>query len=193
MDFDFLFEINVRKINKELETCSLDDLIKKDIKKAWFTLHKDLSVSHKALLKSIVKLNTQDTIFKDYDVFKSYCEELKGELNPTYSLKKSIGEYEEELYTLVVEGFLDKPYTIIISQIQKEYSIFLTVNDSHTFWYAFDTHADSHHTNIYHFKEYFNLRKMAAQILQGTRKENKKYKLYFRSSKDRYYSTPIKD
>ena len=187
-NLDFLFEINVDEINKKLEKTSLDELIKEDVKTSWFILNKDLRISHKGLMKSIDKLSTQDTIFKDFDAFRNYCEEVKREVDPAYSFKKSTGEYEEDLYTVSIEGVPGKqPYSLIISQVREEYSVLLTVGDGHALWYAFDVDSDSYRTNIYRFSEYFNLRKMAAQILKGTRKENKKYKLYFRSMKDRYY------
>lgn len=202
-DSKFLSEIfHDYKINSLKEKRSkfflLDDFIESQTSKEILYIQSDLRLAHQLLLQSLKNINeSSNTKYLNFNAFKNLCENLKSNFKSIFKFEKiENDEYEYKQYRVTITKN-NSTYTAILTENKHKqdindkycsYAAIFDVNEDENYYLFKENVTEEYDMSVYRDSNRFNFSKMIRQIISGTKKENKYYKLELRLNNDFFIS-----
>ncbi|BAK73194.1 hypothetical protein [Arcobacter sp. L] len=203
-DKSFISEIfEEDKINRLKEARSkffiLDDFIEFETNKQILYVQSDLRLAHQLLLQSLKDINeSSDTKYLNFNAFKNLCINLKLNFKSIFKFEKiEDDEYGYKQYRVTITKN-NSTYTAILTENKHKqnisdeycsYAAIFDVNEDENYYLFKENVTEKYDMTIYRDSNRFNFSKMIRQIISGTKKENKKYRLELRQNNDFFISS----
>lgn len=177
----------------------LDDFIEFETNKQILYVQSDLKLAHQLLLQSLKYIDeSSNTKYLNFNNFKNLCENLKSNFSSNFKFEKiEDDEYGYKQYRVTITKN-DLTYTTVLTEnrhkenINSEYCSYAAifdVNEDENYYLFKENVTEKYDMTIYRDSNRFNFSKMIRQIISGTKKENKEYRLELRQNNDFFISS----
>lgn len=177
----------------------LDDFIESQTNKEILYIQSNLRLAHQLLLQSLKDINeSSDTKYLNFNAFKNLCINLKSNFNSIFKFEKiEDDEYGYKQYRVTITKN-NSTYTAILTENKHKqnisdkycsYAAIFDVNEDENFYLFKENVTEEYDNSVYRDANRFNFSKMIRQIISGTKKENKEYRLELRQNNDFFISS----
>jgi uncharacterized protein (DUF2249 family) len=178
----------------------LDDFIEFETNKQILYVQSDLRLAHQLLLQSLKYINeSSNTKYLNFNNFKNLCENLKSNFSSDFKFEK-IEDDEDgfKQYRVRITKNNDLTYTTVLTENRHKedmdstyccYAAIFDVNEDENYYLFKENVTEEYDRTVFRDSLRFNFSKMIRQIISGTKKENKEYKLELRQNNDFFISS----
>ncbi|QKF77282.1 hypothetical protein [Arcobacter defluvii] len=177
----------------------LDDFIEFETNKQILYVQSDLRLAHQLLLQSLKYIDEcSNTKYLNFNNFKNLCENLKSNFKSIFKFEKiENDEYEYKQYRVTITKN-NSTYTAILTENKHKedwnykycsYAAIFDVNEDENYYLFKENVTEEYDMSVYRDSNRFNFSKMIRQIISGTKKEDKEYKLELRQNNDFFISS----
>lgn len=177
----------------------LDDFIEFETNKQILYVQSDLKLAHQLLLQSLKDINeSSDTKYLNFNAFKNLCINLKSNFKSIFKFEKiEDDEYGYKQYRVTITKN-NSTYTAILTENKHKqnisdkycsYAAIFDVNEDENYYLFKENVTKEYDMSVYRDSNRFNFSKMIRQIILGTKKEDKEYKLELRQNNDFFISS----